>query len=52
LILRSARRELVRPVRSHRSNVCQLPEGVDANKIEANFKNGMLMVTLPNSAGA
>jgi HSP20 family protein len=27
-----------------------VPEGVDANKIEATFKNGVLSVTLPKSA--
>ena len=29
-----------------------LPEGVDADKIEANFKNGVLKVTLPKTAEA
>ena len=29
-----------------------LPEGVDANKIEASFKNGVLKVTLPKTAEA
>ena len=29
-----------------------LPEGVDAGKIEANFKNGILKVTLPKTAEA
>jgi HSP20 family protein len=29
-----------------------LPEGVDANKIEATFKNGVLKVTLPKTAEA
>jgi HSP20 family protein len=27
-----------------------VPPGVDVNKIEANFKNGVLTVTLPKSA--
>lgn len=30
----------------------QVPEGVDSEKIEANFKNGVLTVTLPKSAEA
>ncbi len=30
----------------------QVPEGVDADKIEANFKKGVLTVTLPKSADA
>jgi hypothetical protein len=30
----------------------QVPDGVDADKIEASFKNGVLMVTLPKSAQA
>lgn len=30
----------------------QLPDGVDADKIEANFKNGVLTLTLPKSAEA
>ena len=30
----------------------QVPEGVDADKIEANFKKGVLSVTLPKSAEA
>ena len=30
----------------------QVPDGVDADKIEANFKNGVLTVTLPKSAEA
>lgn len=30
----------------------QLPPGVDASKIEANFKKGVLTVTLPKTAGA
>lgn len=29
-----------------------VPEGVDADKIEASFKNGVLTVTLPKSAEA
>ena len=29
-----------------------LPDGVDANKIEASFKNGVLKVTLPKTAEA
>ena len=29
-----------------------VPEGVDSNKIEANFKKGVLTVTLPNTAEA
>jgi HSP20 family protein len=29
-----------------------VPDGVDANKIEANFKNGVLTVTLPKTAEA
>jgi HSP20 family protein len=29
-----------------------LPEGVDVNKIEATFKNGVLKVTLPKTAEA
>jgi HSP20 family protein len=29
-----------------------LPEGVDANKIEATFKNGVLKLTLPKTAEA
>ncbi len=29
-----------------------LPEGVDANKIEASFKNGVLKVTLPKTSEA
>jgi HSP20 family protein len=29
-----------------------LPEGVDANKVEATFKNGVLKVTLPKTAEA
>ena len=28
----------------------QLPEGVDADKIEASFKKGVLTVTLPKEA--
>lgn len=30
----------------------QLPNGVDADKIEANFKNGVLTVTLPKKSEA
>jgi HSP20 family protein len=30
----------------------QVPNGVDADKIDAAFKNGVLTVTLPKSAGA
>ena len=30
----------------------QVPDGVDADKIEASFKNGVLTVTLPKSAQA
>jgi len=30
----------------------QVPAGADTDKIEANFKNGVLMVTLPKSAEA
>lgn len=30
----------------------QVPEGVETDKIEANFKNGVLSVTLPKSAAA
>lgn len=30
----------------------QVPEGVDSEKIEANFKNGVLRVTLPKNAEA
>lgn len=30
----------------------QVPEGVEIDKIEANFKNGLLSVTLPKSASA
>ena len=30
----------------------QVPAGVDTDKIEANFKNGVLIVTLPKSAEA
>ncbi len=30
----------------------QVPDGVDADKIEANFKNGVLTLTLPKSADA
>lgn len=30
----------------------QVPDGVDADKIEASFKNGVLTVTLPKSAEA
>jgi HSP20 family protein len=30
----------------------QVPDGVDADKIEANFKNGVLTVTMPKSAEA
>ena len=30
----------------------QVPEGVDAEKIEANFKNGILTVSLPKTAAA
>jgi len=30
----------------------QVPEGVDSEKIEANFKNGVLRVTVPKSAEA
>ena len=30
----------------------QVPEGVDAEKIEANFKNGILSVSLPKTAAA
>ena len=30
----------------------QLPDGVDADKIEARFKNGVLTVTLPKSPEA
>ena len=30
----------------------QVPEGVDTDKIEANFKKGVLTVTLPKSAEA
>ena len=30
----------------------QVPDGVDADKIEASFKNGVLTVILPKSAGA
>ena len=30
----------------------QVPDGVDTNKIEANFKNGVLTVSLPKSAEA
>ena len=29
-----------------------MPDGVDADKIEANFKNGVLTVTLPKSPQA
>ena len=29
-----------------------VPAGVDASKIEANFKNGVLTITLPKSAQA
>ena len=29
-----------------------IPEGVDANKIEANFKKGVLTITLPKKASA
>jgi HSP20 family protein len=34
----------------HRS--FRMPEGVDADKIEASFKNGVLTVVLPKTAGA
>ena len=30
----------------------RIPEGVDADKIEASFKNGVLTVTLPKKAEA
>jgi len=30
----------------------QVPSGVDTDKIDASFKNGVLMVTLPKSAEA
>ena len=30
----------------------QIPEGVDADKIAASFKNGVLTVTLPKTAQA
>ena len=30
----------------------RVPEGVDANKIEANFKKGVLTVTLPKTVEA
>ena len=30
----------------------QVPDGVDADKIEATFKNGVLTVTMPKSAEA
>lgn len=30
----------------------QIPEGVDADKIEANFAKGVLTVTLPKTAAA
>ena len=30
----------------------QVPDGVDADKIEATFKNGVLIVTMPKSAEA
>ena len=30
----------------------QVPDGVDTNKIEANFKNGLLTLSLPKSAEA
>ena len=30
----------------------QVPEGVETDRIEANFKNGVLSVTLPKSAAA
>jgi len=29
-----------------------VPDGVDTDKIEATFKNGVLTVTMPNSAEA
>ena len=29
-----------------------MPDGVDADKIEANFKNGVLTVTLPKTEQA
>ena len=31
---------------------CRFPDSVDTNKIEANFKSGVLTVTLPKSADA
>ena len=47
-------RELRLDERSYGSfyRALQLPSGIDEDKIEATFKNGVLKVTLPKSAEA
>jgi len=50
----SARTEYYVSERSYGSfeRLFSLPDGVDADKIEASFKNGVLKVTLPKTAEA
>ena len=40
------------PLRLLRALASSVPEGVDSNKIEANFKKGVLTVTLPKTVEA
>jgi HSP20 family protein len=36
----------------HSSTRCRVPDGVDLDKVDASFKNGVLTVALPKTAEA